>query len=278
MKGGAAFRSVLATPAGIFASTVLAGVLLAVVIAPFLYPDDPFDMVAVPFLWPWEQAEYPLGTDLMGRDITAGLLHGASVSLTVGAVAAAISLIIGISLGAVAGYFGGWIDDIIMRVTELFQTIPSFLLAIVLVAILSPSIYTIILALGVTAWPSVARLTRAEVLTLRKRDFVQALVGMGMPDWQIIVRHVIPNALTPVVVASSILVASAILSEAGLSFLGLGDPNHVSWGTMIGNGRDALRTAWYQTAIPGFAIMITVLSLNLLGDALNQALNPRLRR
>ncbi|WP_099516076.1 ABC transporter permease [Microvirga ossetica] len=278
MKGGAAFRSVLATPAGIFASTVLAGVLLAVVIAPFLYPDDPFDMVAVPFLWPWEQAEYPLGTDLMGRDITAGLLHGASVSLTVGAVAAAISLIIGISLGAVAGYFGGWIDDIIMRVTELFQTIPSFLLALVLVAILSPSIYTIILALGVTAWPSVARLTRAEVLTLRKRDFVQALVGMGMPDWQIIVRHVIPNALTPVVVASSILVASAILSEAGLSFLGLGDPNHVSWGTMIGNGRDALRTAWYQTAIPGFAIMITVLSLNLLGDALNQALNPRLRR
>ncbi|ANY85390.1 ABC transporter permease (plasmid) [Microvirga ossetica] len=268
----------MATPAGIFASTVLAGVLLAVVIAPFLYPDDPFDMVAVPFLWPWEQAEYPLGTDLMGRDITAGLLHGASVSLTVGAVAAAISLIIGISLGAVAGYFGGWIDDIIMRVTELFQTIPSFLLALVLVAILSPSIYTIILALGVTAWPSVARLTRAEVLTLRKRDFVQALVGMGMPDWQIIVRHVIPNALTPVVVASSILVASAILSEAGLSFLGLGDPNHVSWGTMIGNGRDALRTAWYQTAIPGFAIMITVLSLNLLGDALNQALNPRLRR
>ena len=123
MKGVAAFRAVLATPAGIFASTVLAGVLLAVVIAPFLYPDDPFDLVAVPFLWPWEQAEYPLGTDLIGRDITAGLLHGASVSLTVGAVAAVISLIIGVSLGAVAGYFGGWVDDIIMRVTELFQTI-----------------------------------------------------------------------------------------------------------------------------------------------------------
>jgi len=163
-------------------------------------------------------------------------------------------------------------------VTELFQTMPAFLLAIVLVAILSPSIYTIILALGITAWPGIARLTRAEVMALRDRDFVQALIAMGMRDRRILLLHIIPNALTPVIVAASILVATAILSEAGLSFLGLGDPNHVSWGTMIGAGRDALRTAWYQTAIPGVAIMLTVLALNLLGDALNQALNPRLRR
>ncbi|MDR6870783.1 peptide/nickel transport system permease protein [Bosea sp. BE125] len=271
-------RTLRSSPAGIAGSLVVIGVLAAAVTAPLLFPGDPFDMVAAPFTWPATDPDYPLGTDLMGRDIAAGLFHGASVSLMVGAIAAAIALSIGVSLGAIAGYYGGWIDDVVMRVTELFQTMPAFLLAIVLVAVLNPSIFTIILALGVTAWPGIARLTRAEVMTLRDRDFVQALVAMGMRDWRILVVHIIPNAMTPVIVAASILVATAILSEAGLSFLGLGDPNHVSWGTMIGAGRDALRTAWYQTAIPGLAIMVTVLALNLLGDALNQALNPRLRR
>lgn len=271
-------RSVLSSPAGLAGSLVVLLVLAAAALAPLLYPGDPFDMVAAPFTWPGSDAGYPLGTDLMGRDITAGLFHGASVSLMVGAVAAAISLGIGVTLGAISGYYGGWIDDVTMRVTELFQTMPAFLLAIVMVAVLSPSIYTIILALGLTAWPGIARLTRAEVMALRDREFVQALVAMGMRDWRILVVHIVPNALTPVIVAASILVATAILSEAGLSFLGLGDPNHVSWGTMIGAGRDALRTAWYQTAIPGLAIMITVLALNLLGDALNHALNPRLRQ
>ncbi|MDH2399909.1 ABC transporter permease [Bradyrhizobium sp. SSUT18] len=278
MSSTSVVRAVLASPAGIAGGLVIAGVIAAAALAPFLYPGDPSDMVASPFIWPGNDPEFPLGTDLMGRDLTAGLFHGASVSLMVGAVAAAIALAIGVSLGAVAGYYGGWMDDLIMRVTELFQTMPAFLLAIVMVAVLNPSIYTIILALGITAWPGIARLTRAEVLALRNRDFVQALIGMGMSDWRIVLFHVVPNALTPVVVAASILVATAILSEAGLSFLGLGDPNHVSWGTMIGAGRDALRTAWYQTAIPGLAIMITVLALNLLGDALNHALNPRLRR
>ncbi|QOZ67309.1 ABC transporter permease [Bradyrhizobium arachidis] len=278
MSSTSVVRAVLASPAGIAGSLVIIGVLAAATLAPFLYPGDPSDMVASPFIWPGNDPEFPLGTDLMGRDLTAGLFHGASVSLMVGAVAAAIALAIGVSLGAVAGYYGGWMDDLIMRITELFQTMPAFLLAIVMVAVLNPSIYTIILALGITAWPGIARLTRAEVLALRNRDFVQALIGMGMSDWRIVLFHVVPNALTPVIVAASILVATAILSEAGLSFLGLGDPNHVSWGTMIGAGRDALRTAWYQTAIPGLAIMITVLALNLLGDALNHALNPRLRR
>lgn len=278
MSSTSIVRAVLSSPAGIAGSLVIIGVLAAATLAPFLYPGDPSDMVASPFIWPGNDPEFPLGTDLMGRDLTAGLFHGASVSLMVGAVAAAIALAIGVSLGAVAGYYGGWLDDLIMRVTELFQTMPAFLLAIVMVAVLNPSIYTIILALGITAWPGIARLTRAEVLALRNRDFVQALIGMGMSDWRIVLFHVVPNALTPVIVAASILVATAILSEAGLSFLGLGDPNHVSWGTMIGAGRDALRTAWYQTAIPGLAIMITVLALNLLGDALNHALNPRLRR
>lgn len=278
MSSTSVVRAVLASPAGIAGSLVIIGVLAAATLAPFLYPGDPSDMVASPFIWPGNDPEFPLGTDLMGRDLTAGLFHGASVSLMVGAVAAAIALAIGVSLGAVAGYYGGWMDDLIMRITELFQTMPAFLLAIVMVAVLNPSIYTIILALGITAWPGIARLTRAEALALRNRDFVQALIGMGMSDWRIVLFHVVPNALTPVIVAASILVATAILSEAGLSFLGLGDPNHVSWGTMIGAGRDALRTAWYQTAIPGLAIMITVLALNLLGDALNHALNPRLRR
>ncbi|MCK1274683.1 ABC transporter permease [Bradyrhizobium sp. 61] len=277
MSSTSVVRAVLSSPAGIAGSLVIIGVLATATLAPLLYPGDPSDMVASPFIWPGSDPEFPLGTDLMGRDLTAGLFHGASVSLMVGAVAAAIALAIGVSLGAIAGYYGGWMDDLIMRVTELFQTMPAFLLAIVMVAVLNPSIYTIILALGITAWPGIARLTRAEVLALRNRDFVQALIGMGMSDWRIVLFHVVPNALTPVIVAASILVATAILSEAGLSFLGLGDPNHVSWGTMIGAGRDALRTAWYQTAIPGLAIMITVLALNLLGDALNHALNPRLR-
>ncbi|MBX9874155.1 MAG: ABC transporter permease [Beijerinckiaceae bacterium] len=271
-------RTLFSSPAGVVGSIVVAAVLTAAAVAPILFPGDPFDMVAAPFTWPGSDPDYPLGTDLMGRDITAGLFHGASVSLMVGGAAATIALAIGVSLGAIAGYYGGWLDDVLMRVTELFQTMPAFLLAIVLVAVLSPSIYTIILALGITAWPGIARLTRAEVMALRDRDFVQALVAMGMSDRRILLLHIVPNAMTPVIVAASILVATAILSEAGLSFLGLGDPNHVSWGTMIGAGRDALRTAWYQTAIPGLAIMLTVLALNLLGDALNHALNPRLRR
>ena len=253
---------------------VLAGALAA----GWLYPGDPLDMVGAPFTWPGQDATLPLGTDLMGRDLAAGLLHGARVSLLVGLSAAAIALVIGIAVGAAAGFYRGGVDAVLTWATEFFQTIPAFLLAIILVAVLKPTVGTIVFALGVTSWTSVARLVRAEFISLREREFVRASVALGASDAHLILREILPNAWTPVVVSTGLLVANAILSEAGLSFLGVGDPNRVSWGSMVGLGRDALRTAWYMTAIPGLAIVLTVLGLNLLSDALHAALNPRLRR
>lgn len=255
---------------------VLALVVLMALAAPALYPGDPWDMVAEPFLPPASPG-YPAGTDMMGRDIAAGLFHGARVSLLIGLVATGVALLIGVSVGAVAGYFGGLADNALMRLTELFQTIPAFLFAIVLVAIFRPSVATVVLAIGVVSWPPVARLTRGEFLSLRGRDFVQACVAMGMGDARIIALHVLPNALAPIVVTGSLMVATAILTEAGLAFLGLSDPNVMSWGSIIGAGREVLRTAAWITALPGLAIMLTVLSINLVGEGLNDALNPRLR-
>ncbi|MDB5849685.1 MAG: transporter permease [Rhodoferax sp.] len=265
-------------PAILIGGVILLAVLAAALLAGTLYPGDPLDMVGAPFVWPGTEAETPLGTDLMGRDLAAGLLHGARVSLLVGVSSAMIALVIGIAVGAAAGFYRGRIDAVLTRVTEFFQTIPAFLLAIILVAVLQPAIGTIVFALGVTSWTSIARLVRAEFLSLREREFVKASVALGASDAHLIFREILPNAWTPVIVSTALLVANAILSEAGLSFLGLGDPNVVSWGSMIGLGRDALRTAWYMTALPGLAIVLTVLALNLLSDALHAALNPRLRR
>lgn len=270
---------------GRFARNVpaLAGALVLLVViamalaAPVLYPDSPWDMVAEPFLAPGADPAYPLGSDMMGRDLAAGIFHGARVSLVIGVVATAVALLLGVSIGALAGYFGGWVDNALMRLTELFQTIPAFLFAIVLVAIFQPSVATIVLAIGVVSWPPVARLTRGEFLSLRSREFVQACIAMGMGDVRIIVLHCLPNALAPIVVTGSLMVASAILTEAGLAFLGLGDPNVMSWGTIIGAGREVLRSAWYVCALPGVAILLTVLAINLVGEGVNDALNPRLK-
>jgi peptide/nickel transport system permease protein len=262
-------------------SAWLALLLLALAIGSALtaglwFPGDPLEMVGAPYLAPGEDGEFPLGTDLMGRDLLAGLMHGARVSLLVGGMAALIALVIGVGIGALAGFYRGWLDRLLMRVTEFFQTIPAFLLAIILVAVLQPSLWTIVLALGVTSWTGVARLTRGEFLALREREFVRAAEALGASPLRLMVLEILPNALTPIIVSTALLVANAILSEAGLAFLGLGDPNHVSWGSMVGSGREALRTAWYMTALPGAAVMLTVLALNVLGDALNTALNPRL--
>lgn len=266
------------SPAVWFGGSLLALVVLGAALAGWLYPEDPMDMVGAPYTWPGTDATLPLGTDLMGRDLAAGVLHGARVSLWVGLSSAAIALAIGVLAGAIAGYYRGRVDAVITRVTEFFQTIPAFLLAIILVAVLKPSLGTIIVALGVTSWTSIARLVRAEFLSLREREYVRAAIALGASDAHLIFREILPNAWTPVIVSTALLVANAILSEAGLSFLGLGDPNVVSWGSMIGLGRDALRTGWYMTAVPGLAIMLTVLSLNLLSDALHTRLNPRLAR
>lgn len=273
-----AVAHLLRTPSAAVGAAILLIVLAAAASAAWLFPNDPLEMVGAPFTWPGDDADFPAGTDLMGRDILAGLFHGARVSLLVGSASATIALAIGLLVGAVAGYAGPRTDAVLMRITELFQTVPSFLLAIVLVAILGPSLTTIILALGVTSWTGIARLTRGEFISLREREFVRAAQTLGAGHARIIFLEILPNALPPIIVTTAVLVAQAILSEAGLAFLGLGDPNVVSWGSMVGAGREALRTAWYMTALPGLTIMATVLALNLLSDAVNDALNPKLRR
>lgn len=257
---------------------ILSIVILCAISAPFLFPRSPWAMVQRPFLPPFTMDGLPLGTDALGRDVLSGLFHGARVSLLVGLVSTIVALVIGIPIGALAGYFGGVVDDALMRFTEFFQTIPSFALAIVLLAIFQPTLSYIILAIAIVSWPPVARLVRGEVLSLRGREFVEAAILSGQGHLRIIFMQVLPNALPPIIVLASLMVATAILLESSLSFLGLGDPNVMSWGYMIGAARTVLRTAWWLSFIPGVAILLTVLALNLIGEGLNDALNPRLRR
>lgn len=275
---GSFLRRLGRSPSAVIGLAVLLGVVVMAVAAPILYPGGPWSMVGRPFAWPGELPGAPLGTDALGRDIAAGILHGARVSLLIGLAATAAALCVGVAVGAIAGYFGGLADDALMRLTDAFQTIPPFLLAIVIVVIVNPSVWTIILAIAAISWPAIARLVRAEFLWLRETDFVASCRLMGMGHPRIIMTQILPNALAPIVVTASILTATAILTEAGLSFLGLGDPNVISWGTMIGMGRSDFRTAWYLVAIPGLAVVLSVLALNLLGDGLNDALNTRLHR
>ncbi|MFP7671838.1 ABC transporter permease [Marivita sp. S0852] len=257
---------------------ILAIVIACAIAAPFLFPRSPWSMVQRPFLPPFEMGNLPLGTDALGRDVLSGLFHGARVSLLVGLVSTVVALAIGIPIGALAGYYGGLVDDALMRFTEFFQTIPSFALAIVLLAIFQPTLAYVILAIAIVSWPPVARLVRGEVLSLRNREFVEAATLSGQSNLRIILRQVLPNALPPIIVLASLMVATAILLESSLSFLGLGDPNVMSWGYMIGAARTVLRTAWWLSFIPGIAILLTVLALNLIGEGLNDALNPRLRK
>ncbi|HEX9209993.1 MAG TPA: ABC transporter permease [Bradyrhizobium sp.] len=258
-----------------FATMLLIGAVAIAFAANLIYPTDPLDMVAPALLWPGQDWDYPLGTDSLGRDLAAGIVHGARVSLLVGSFAALIGLVIGTTIGALAGYFGGIIDNILVRLTELFQTIPAILLVIVILAIGDPSIFLIVLSIGLASWPMIARLARSQFMTLRDADFVMAARGLGYGTTRIIVGEILPNALPTLVVATSVLVANGILAEAGLSFLNLGDPNRVSWGSLIGSGRTMLRSEWYLTALPGLAIVLTVLSINIIGDRLTDILNPR---
>jgi peptide/nickel transport system permease protein len=255
---------------------ILVLVLLIALVGPLFYPRNPFELVGQPFLEPFGQ--FLLGTDSLGRDVAAGIVQGARTSLMIGALAAVVATVLGTLVGGFAGYFAGRLDDTLMRVTEFFQTIPSFIFAIVLVALMHPSVQSVVIAVSVVSWPPMARLVRGEFLALRNREFVQACIGVGMSDMRVIFLHVLPNCLSPIIVTGSLLVATAILVESGLSFLGLGDPNVMSWGYMVGASRDFLRHAWWLCAIPGIAILVTVLSINLVGDGLNDALNPSLRR
>ena len=256
---------------------LLATIILVALVGPILVPGDPWEIVGKPFLWPGTDPAFPLGTDVLGRDILRGALNGARVSLLIGLSAAGAALTIGIVIGACAGYFRGWLEDVLMRFTDVFQTIPNFLFAFVLVAMFGSALVNVVIAIALVSWPPIARLVRAETLSLREREFVQSCIVIGMSEGSIIFRQILPNAMPPVIVMSSIMVATAILTEAGLSFLGLGDPNVMSWGTMIGIGRQAIRTAWYMAAIPGVLILLTVLAFNLVGEGLNDALNPHLK-
>ena len=255
---------------------LLVGIVAA--IGPILYPVDPWSLASKPLIWPGADPSLPLGSDVLGRDVLSGLINGARVSLLIGLAATTASVVVGVVVGGLSGYYRGYVDDALMRITEVFQTVPSFIFVIVLVAIFSPSVGVVIFAIATVSWPPVARLVRGQFLTLRQRPYVQSCVVIGMSETRIIFTQILPNCLAPIVVTASIMVASAILIEAGLAFLGLQDPNVMSWGAMIGFGRTALRTSWYLTAIPGVAILLTVLAINLVGEGLNDALNPRQSR
>jgi peptide/nickel transport system permease protein len=270
-------RAIWRQPSMVVGIVLLLLVGLLAVSAPFLFPYSPWDMQGAPFTPPGD-AEFPLGTDSLGRDVAAAIAYGAPVSLLIGAVSTVVALVIGLTLGAIAGYAGGRIDDALMRFAEFFQTIPSFVLAVVLVAIFRPSIGSIVAAIAIVSWPPVARVARAEFLTLRNREFVQAAEVLGHDHVSIILRTILPNALSPIIVLASLMIANAILTESALSFLGLGDPNRMSWGFLIGSGRSVIRLAWWVSVFPGIAIFTTVLALNLLGEGLNTLLNPRLAR
>jgi peptide/nickel transport system permease protein len=260
-----------------FGVGVITLVVILAAIASILYPDGPFEMVGGTFEPPFQSA-HPLGTDGLGRDVLTSIVYGTRVSLLVAIVSTVVAVTVGVLVGAVSGYFGGRLDDLVMRVTELFQTIPSFVFAVVLIAIFTPNIGSIVAAISVVSWPPVARLVRGEFLAIRHREYVEAAVVLGVSTPRIIFVEILPNVVSPVVVLASLMVANAILLEAGISFLGLGDQNLMSWGYMIGEGRSTIRDAWWLSLFPGIAVVATVLALNLVGDGLNDALNPRLAR
>jgi peptide/nickel transport system permease protein len=242
-------------------------------LSPWLAPFQPLSIGRDSFRPP--DSTYLLGTDDLGRDLLSGVLWGARVSLLVGLLAALTSTLIGLIVGSASGYYGGWADDLLMRLTEFFLVIPRFFLALIIVALFGSSIWNIIFVIGILSWPATARLVRAEFLSLREKEFVEGVRAIGAPDRRIILRHMLPNAGPPIVISGSLQIARAILMEAGLSFLGLGDPNQMSWGIMLYNAQRFLRHAWWTATFPGLAIFFIVMGFNLVGDGLNDALNPK---
>ena len=245
-------------------------------LGPLIYPTDPFDMVWMPFSPPGNDG-FLLGTDYLGRDMLAQIINGARVSIAIGFSAALVSCFIGVGMGSFAGFYGGWIEEVLMRITEFFQVLPTLLFAMVIVALFGSSVLSITLAIGAVSWAGVARITRAEFLRIKELDFVLASRASGSSNLSLIFLVILPNAAAPIIVQSALLVGAAITFEAGLAFLGLSDPNVVSWGQVIGSNRTYILDATYTVTFPGIAIFITVLAISLVGDGLNDALNPKLR-
>lgn len=274
--GVEAMRMFLRNPAAIAGMAMLLVVLLVAIAGPWVYPADPFEIKAAPLTPPFSEDAW-LGSDYLGRDVLTALIYGGRATLLVGAVAALLSVLIGITLGAFAGYYGGKVDAALMKLTEFFQVLPALLFAMVVVTLFSPTLVTVTLAIGIVSWTGTARLTRAEFMKFRGLEFVRAERAIGARDARIIWKVILPNALPPLVVSATLAIGAAILFEAGLSFLGLGDPNQMSWGLMIGSSRQYVLSCWWAVAFPGAAIFVTVLAVSLIGDGLNDALNPKLR-
>lgn len=268
----------LRSPVAVIGLVLLLLVVAVASSADLLFPKNPLSLAGRPLQWPFTNGNFILGTDHVGRDIAAQIFHGARVTLLIGFVATVVAIVIGIVVGAVSGFYGGWVDDLLMRATEAFQILPNFLLLLVIVAVFGSTLWTVILGIGIVSWPPAARLTRAEFMSFRNREFVQAGRTLGLGDATLIFREILPNALPPVIVYASVIMAMAILLESALAFLNLSDPNVPSWGNLIGGGRGVLRTEWYVSAIPGIAILLTVLGVSLVGQGLNDALNPRLKK
>jgi peptide/nickel transport system permease protein len=263
--------------AAMVALVVLSLIILVAILGPYIYPTDPFDMVWAPFSPPGVDG-FILGTDYLGRDLLAALIHGARVSILIGLAAALMSVFIGVTVGALAGFYRGWVEEVLMRITEFFQVLPTLLFSMVIVALFGASLTMITFAIGIVSWTAVARITRSEFLRIRELEYVTASRASGAKNSKLMFQIILPNALPPIIVQAALMVGSAILFEAGLSFLGLTDPNVVSWGQVIGSNRQYILDASYTVTIPGIAIFVTVLAISLVGDGLNDALNPKLRQ
>ncbi len=261
-------RRLANTPEALVGLGILALLATMALTAQLLFPGDPLAIKGAPLLPPFQDWALPLGTDRLGRDVMAELFHGARTSLAVGLAAAAAAIAVGAVIGTLAGFAGGIVDEALMRITDAFQTVPSFLLALAFVSVVGPSLAVVVIAIALSAWTGPARVARAEVLSIRERDFVAGARVIGMRPLEIALREVLPNALPPVLALSSVIVASAILIEAALSFLGLGDPNRVTWGGMIAEGRTVLRSAPFLSIVPGIALVLTVLGVYLAGEGI----------
>lgn len=274
----------LRSPVGLVGAVIVAAVVFVAIFAPVLAPHDPNLKDARLRLKPptWEQGGVPgywLGTDTLGRDILSRIIHGARVSVSVGVAAVAIAGAIGVTLGLVSGYYGGFIDTVLMRCADAFLAIPSLLLAILAIGVLGPGVNTLIIVLGVTRWVTYGRVVRGETLAVKQRDFVQAAGALGQSHLWIVARHILPNVAGSIVVVGTLNVANVILAEASLSFLGVGVPPTIpTWGGMLSEGRNYLATAWWLSTFPGIAISVTVLGMIFLGDWLRDVLDPRLGR